>query len=223
MLAISENTYYNKELVKLNFTSGGIMKYFGKNLKELRKRAGYSQTKLAEKLNVSRLTLISYENYGQIPQRDKIKNNLLKILKCTEVELYGYSDGYYKTTKNKNLTEHVKYEVINSELKQKRCVDKHIAKKYPNGKFVQLADKSMDKLIPQHSYCYITLNEENNGFENKICAIKKSATEYAIRRVKTENNNHFVRLMPESYSQSFKVEVVNLAGNNPCEILGEVV
>ena len=44
-------------------------------------------------------------------------------------------------------------------------VGKTNAKKYPNGKFVHLADKSMDKLIPQHSYCYIALNNKNEDFE----------------------------------------------------------
>ena len=61
---------------------------FGEELKKARKKKGYSQESLAEKLNVSRQTVYRWENDTAIPNPENIKK-LNEILDC---DLFYYPE-----------------------------------------------------------------------------------------------------------------------------------
>lgn len=63
----------------------------GVRLKELRKKAGYTQDELAELLEVTKLTISNWENGKHEIKADKIKT-LCKTLGVDAPYLLGYSD-----------------------------------------------------------------------------------------------------------------------------------
>ena len=63
-----------------------IVNNLGNIIKQFRKKAGLTQPKLAQLLNVSFSTLRRWETYGGQPRADEIKR-LCEVLGCTEAEL----------------------------------------------------------------------------------------------------------------------------------------
>lgn len=70
----------------------------GQRLRELRKRAGLTQEKLAEMLNLSYMTIRRWESEKIVPRMDEIQQ-LADVLNVTKSELLnGPSDGRVKIT-----------------------------------------------------------------------------------------------------------------------------
>ncbi|WP_281321986.1 helix-turn-helix transcriptional regulator [Flavobacterium aestivum] len=66
------------------------------NIKELRKKKGYSQTELAGKIGVSRQTIVNYEKGEVIPESKK--ELLYNILQSENVDFVNEEREQYKPT-----------------------------------------------------------------------------------------------------------------------------
>ena len=60
-------------------------------IKEIRKKAGLTQIKLAQKMNVGRSTVGMWETGNSLPTADKLPE-LAKVLGCSIDELYGNTE-----------------------------------------------------------------------------------------------------------------------------------
>ena len=69
---------------------GAVMK-LSDRLKELRKRAGLSQTEIARKIGVPISTYNSYETKGTFPPPSRLAK-IAQVLNCTIPDLMGYPD-----------------------------------------------------------------------------------------------------------------------------------
>lgn len=221
---------------------------FGKNLKALRKDNKLTQRELADKIGVTHVTLVKYENGGCYPQREEIKKALLKVLKCSEVELYGYSDGYYETSKyiqpatndtkkchtkeakiiSEGTTEKVSEEGI-MDLKNnkfyrikgiKRAIDKDIVDKFPNGYLLKMDNDSMDRFIPKNSFVYISKEKDSNDYNNHICAITKDGFTITFRRITYLPYDELIALIPQSTNTKYKSETIENKNKGNFAILG---
>lgn len=220
---------------------------FGNNLRALREKQNLTQRDLASKLNTTHTTIANYENGGKYPQREDIKKSLLKVLDCEEVDLYGYSDGYY--SRNKFIStatpankEGEKYSKASEKLYQdeeclvnlknnkfykisrfKRAIDKAITKKYPNGKFLKVEDDSMDRYLPKNSYAYVTREEDIKKYENRVCAITIDGFHIIFRRVSFLDFDNLTALVPQSNNKNHRSITVNTDEDPDFKIFGRVV
>jgi len=64
---------------------------FADNLRELRRKNGFTQAQLAELSGVSRRAIVHYENHAKRPTIDKVKK-LSKALGISDEELLGQTD-----------------------------------------------------------------------------------------------------------------------------------
>lgn len=83
-------------------------------LKELRKKAGYTQDELAELLEVTKLTIFNWENGKHEIKADKIKT-LCKTLDVDAPYLLGYSDLKNETN--------IKIAVLDETLKKLHAIN----------------------------------------------------------------------------------------------------
>ena len=67
---------------------------FGEKLRELRKRSGLSQEELAEKIGVSRRSLIYYEQGKAYPSRPETITAIADVFGITTDELYSDRDRF---------------------------------------------------------------------------------------------------------------------------------
>lgn len=221
---------------------------FGKNLKALREKEELTQRELANRVGVTHVTLIKYENNGCYPQREEIKKALLKVLNCSEVELYGYSDGFYETTKyikpitaeNKNyivkdgkiisvgtkdkVSEEGIMDLKNNKFYRvkgvKRAIDKQIIEKFPNGFLLKIEDDSMNRFIPRNSFVYISKEKDINKYNNHICAITTDGFTTTFRRITYLPYDGLIALVPQSTNSKYKSETIKKNNTNNFSILG---
>lgn len=81
---------------------------FGINLKTIREKKGYTQTKLAEISGVSRRAIVHYENHAKKPAFDKVKK-LAEALEISIDELFGIANS---PVKNKKKNEDLSYKIM---------------------------------------------------------------------------------------------------------------
>lgn len=221
---------------------------FGNNLRALREKNGMTQRDLATQLNTTHTTIANYENSGKYPQREEIKNSLLKVLNCTEVELYGYSDGFYsrnnfiqstqeKLTKDSTEFEEDKDKELQTEecvcdlknnkfykiKRNKRAIDSAIAEKYPNGIFLKVKDKSMDRYLPKNSYAYVVKEKSLKDYSQRICAITLDGYNIIFRRLSLLEFDDLIALVPQSSDKKYNSSTVNNKTNPNFKIYGRVV
>lgn len=226
---------------------------FGNNLRALRMKQNMSQRSLAEAINVTHATIAAYENSGKFPQRLSIRKNLIKVLDCTEEELYGYSDGYYATksiiepttTKeakkgnesfsnnkilNKNKTEVIETSIYNFEnnkfskvKRTKRAIDINTYEKHKKGFFIHLNDESMDRFIAKDSYVFIDPKGEYKDFNEHVCAVTKDGFETIMRRIKFLEIDNLITLIPQSNNDKYQIETIDLKKYKDFKILGKAV
>lgn len=207
---------------------------FGKNLRALRERKNLSQRELAKLLNITNGTISSYENLGQYPQRKEIKEGLLSILECSEVDLFGYSDGYFCRQLNGFKSGQSKVNSTTTQEKLIECLKRNLGDNYSdeilydvinageydtyqNSIFVTMPDDSMDKIIPVGA---IIEFEKNNLLEeccNHIVLAELNNKQYIRRLLKVENSNIYI-LSPENNNDNN--DVVQLSDNNKYELFG---
>lgn len=84
----------------------------GKRLRELRKRQGINQEKLAELINVDPTTISNIENGKNYPTMTNLEN-LLQVLNCTFTEAFDFE---HKNT-NKNLIKQINEQLENNPEK----------------------------------------------------------------------------------------------------------
>lgn len=214
---------------------------FGKNLKALRKRENLTQKELAEKIGTTTTTVVHYESGGKYPQRESIKAALLDCLKCTEEELYGYSDGYYEKLnyaqqvvkqslsdpKNEEYIEEGFIDFKDGKVVKisttKRAVDEAITNKYPNGRFLQVKDDSVERYIPKKSYALINKERNFNDYHNHICAVSVNGYDIIFRRVSIADYDNVVTLIPQSNNPKYEAVTIHTSKNKKFEIIGRVV
>lgn len=223
---------------------------FGKNLRALREAKNMTQRKLAKKINVTHATIANYENAGKYPQKDKIRKDLITALECSEVDLYGYGDGYYSQTHiidseykgdtkvksisvnkaNEDDPEVIETCIYNFEdnklskvKRQKRAIDKNIVKKHKNGYFIHLEDDSMDRYIARDSYVFIDPDGDKDKYDEHICALTIDGYKTIIRRIKYLDIDNLVTLIPQSNNDKYQTQTVNIEDNEDFKILGYAV
>lgn len=225
---------------------------FGNNLRALREKQNMSQRNLAEAINVTHATIAAYENSGKFPQRDNIRKNLIKVLDCTEEELYGYSDGYYNTkniiqpivnsesTRNESYSNNKKSGKSNPEIietaiynysdnkfskvkRTKRAIDKKIFDNHNKGFFIHLNDDSMNRYIARNSYVFIDPKGTKADFNEHVCAISIDGYETLIRRIKFLDIDNLITLIPQSNNNKYQIETIDLNKYKDFKIIGKAV
>lgn len=221
---------------------------FGNNLRALREKNGMTQRDLAAKLKTTHTTIANYENGGKYPQREGIKNSLLDVLKCSEVELYGYSDGYYSThnyiqpTRNKTIKDSAEIKEDNEKdlqteesicdlknnkfykiKRNKRAIDTPVVEKYPNGIFLKVKDDSMDRYLPKNSYAYVTKEKALKDYAQKVCAITLDGYNIIFRRLSLLEFDNLIALVPQSSNKKYSSATVNNKTNPDFKIIGRVI
>ena len=83
-------------------------KLLGKRIRELRKRKGLNQEKLAELINVDPTTISNIENGKNYPSLINLEN-LLNVLNCSFVEVFDFAH----TNTPDNLIKEINYKLQN--------------------------------------------------------------------------------------------------------------
>jgi transcriptional regulator with XRE-family HTH domain len=89
---------------------------FSYNLREMRRKKGYTQAELAKISGVSRRAIVHYEKYANRPSIDKVKK-LADALETSDDELLGIKR---KSKSKKNKSEDVSYKI----MKKVRIIEK---------------------------------------------------------------------------------------------------
>ncbi|MDE6138129.1 MAG: helix-turn-helix transcriptional regulator [Candidatus Gastranaerophilales bacterium] len=66
-----------------------IKQFLGKRIRELRKRQGYTQESLAEKISIEPRNLLKIENAQTFPRVQTLEK-LMEVLNCTPDELFTF-------------------------------------------------------------------------------------------------------------------------------------
>lgn len=226
---------------------------FGNNLRALREEKNLTQRDLAEKIGTTHTTIANYENGGKYPQRDEIKSSLLEVLSCSEVDLYGYSDGYYSRkffanydNNNKSHTEIKNGVAINNCLKSKNdeqievcLVDLKNNKFYKVNKVKRAIDKNIVDKYPNGQFIKVlddsmnrylpansyayVVDNQNNDYENNVCALTLDGFNIIFRRISFLSFDKLVALVPQSTNDKYKSETVNKQNYPEFKIFGKVV
>jgi len=87
---------------------------FGHKLRDLRRKKGFTQTKLSELSGVSRRAIVHYENHAKRPTVDKVIK-LAEALGVSDEELLGFSKQ-----EKKKVIEDISYKI----MKKFRVIEK---------------------------------------------------------------------------------------------------
>lgn len=207
-----------------------LNKYIGSKIKNIRVEHGYTIEELANKLNVSRVSLTRYENGTRKANQDVLFElaNFFKV----SIDYFFPSNKYEKQPTNitylPNINMHmIKVPIIGTiacgtpitaEQNIEGYTTELFTHKPPKNIFaLRCKGESMEPIIPNGAM--VTIEEQPIVEDGEIAAVLlDDDTEATLKKVKHISNNQIL-LIPENK----KYTPILLDKNNPGRILGKVI
>ena len=214
---------------------------FGKNIRALRESREMTQEQLADKLGISRVTVVNWENKDKKPRQPEIIESIKALFNVTEQDLFGFGDGYY--AKQSGLAGSVSapgagftatapvlgaihagdpQEAIESAGEEHE-LPQRLKDRFPTGFFLVVKGDSMNLVLPEGCYAFIAPNEVLPVKSGDIAAVKVNGDDATIKLVKLFDG--VVILEPQSTNPAHKRRVID--ENDPdapdVRLLGKVV
>lgn len=211
---------------------------FARNIKAIRERFGLNQDEFANKLSVSRQTVVRWETgKADKPRQKEITEAICTSFDVTEQDLFGFSDGFY--AKQYGLEGRLLQPVaVDSTAPvlgsiaagdpsaaiewscEEHYVDPRVKERYPEGFFLIVRGDSMNLVLPDGCYAYVAQIDVNSG---DIAAVKVNGDEATVKLVKFLDE--IVVLEPQSTNPEHKKRIIDKDDpDSPyVRILGRVV
>lgn len=206
-------------------------------LKEARKRKGYSQADAAKELDVPLGTYRNWEQCISMPRDNAMLKRIADMLSVSMEALFGYDmmpPGGFSDLPEQQAAM-LKYvpvygEIAAGEPIYMNEVDRHfpvpmeVMKNHPHSYLVKVVGDSMNRRIPG-GYCALVDPDQTEPNEHDAFAICVNGDHATIKRVKKLENGY--ELIPDSYDPTCLPIVLDY--NNPDDrsktvtIIGKVV
>lgn len=201
-------------------------------LKNIRKSSGYTQSRMAEILNVPLSTYRNWEQCLNAPQDIEMLKKIADTLHTSMESLLGY-DVVLPGSISENIDDYFVYvplfgRIAAGEPLYMDKVDNHVltpmelTRKYPHAFFLTIDGESMNRVLPNGCYALINPDEKQviDGVAYAVCVNGYDATVKRVRRL--ENG---VELVPDSTDPTFHPMVYDhtVAGTETITIIGRVV
>ena len=174
-------------------------------LKELRKKYGYTQQNIADKLNVQRTTITNYENGTSEPDINSIK----KL-----AEIFNVSIGYLLDSEenNKEKSKGIKIPVLGTipagipieaieDILDYEEISEDMAKK---GDYFALKVKG-DSMLPTIKDGDIVIIKKCDDAESgKICVIMINGYDATLKEIKKDPDNQGLWILPHNHYSDYK-------------------
>lgn len=214
---------------------------FGKNIRALRESRDLTQEQLADKLGVSRMTILNWERSDKKPRQKEVLESIKDLFNVTEQDLFGFGDGYY--AKQTGLAGSVSapgagftatapvlgaihagdpQEAIENAGEEHE-LPQRLKDRFPTGFFLVVKGDSMNLVLPEGCYAFIAPNEVLPVKSGDIAAVKVNGDEATIKLVKLFDN--VVILEPQSTNPEHKRRVIDESDPDAPDVrlLGKVV
>lgn len=201
-------------------------------LKNIRKSSGYTQSRMAEILNVPLSTYRNWEQCLNAPQDIEMLKKIADTLHTSMESLLGY-DAVLPGYISENVDDHFVYvplfgRIAAGEPLYMDKVDNHVltpkelTRKYPHAFFLTIDGESMNRVLPNGCYALVNPDEKQiiDGVAYAVCVNGYDAT---VKRVRQLENG--VELVPDSTDPTFHPMVYDhtVAGTESITIIGRVV
>ena len=214
---------------------------FGRNIRALRESNGMTQEQLADKLGVSRMTILNWERSDKKPRQKEVLQAIKALFNVTEQDLFGFGDGYY--AKQTGLSGSVvapgrpytatapvlgaihagdPQEAIENAGEEHE-LPQRVKDRFPDGFFLVVKGDSMNLILPEGCYAYIAPADQLPVKSGDVAAVKVNGDDATIKLVKLFDN--VVILEPQSTNQSHKRRVIDADDPDAPDVrlLGKVV
>ena len=191
---------------------------FSRNITALRSDHDMTQTELAKAINVTQTTVSGWETRGKIPNQNEIINALCGLFRCSQQDLFGFTDGYYAKRMGTVLqpTPSDSYAPIAGNVAagearevfelgyESHWVRPDILESYPDGFFLVIKGDSMDRVLPDGCFAFVAPGPVMSG---DVAAVKVNGDEATVKRVTVMDG--LVVLSPESSNPEHKRRVID--------------
>ena len=215
---------------------------FSMNIKALRDSRSLTQEQLADLLEVSRPTVVRWENpNGTTPRQPEVLGKIKDIFNVTDKDLFGYSEGFY--AKSTGLSSSIipqgdgfsstapvlgsiaagdPTEAIEWSGEEHKLPDEYKAR-FPNSFFLVVKGDSMNLVLPDGCYALVVPAADLEVRNGDIAAVKVNGDDVTVKRVRFVDGVVF--LEPESTNPAHRRRVIDESDPDAPEVrvLGKVV